>query len=90
MRRPLGAGRVGGASWLLLSEREHSKVLEQLLTQKEKGDLESGPCVGSTSFHQAWGTLPFTRELEEGSEYKGASPTLAPMAPSSVGTAGKV
>lgn len=90
MRRPLDVGQVGGGSWLLLSERGHSKVLERLLTQKEKGDLESGPCVGSTSFHHAWGTLPFTRELGEGSEYKAASPTLASMAPSSVGTAGKV
>lgn len=57
MRRPLGVGQVGGASWLLLPERGHSKVLDQLLTQKEKGDLGSEPCVGSTSFPRAWGTL---------------------------------
>lgn len=45
--------------WLLLSEKRCSKILDQLLTQKEGGDLESGPLWGFVSLSQCWGTLTF-------------------------------
>ena len=64
---------MGGGSWLPLSERGHSKVLDRLLTQKEKGDLESGPCVGSISLPQAWGTLVLIQGAWRGSYFPNPS-----------------
>lgn len=48
--------------------------MDQPLTQKEKGDLESGPCMGSISLPQAWGTLVLTQGEVA------TSPTLVPVA----------
>lgn len=58
MRRALGDGQLGMVPWLLLSERGSSMVLDQLLTQKEEGDLEPGPLWVLFLSH-AWGAMVF-------------------------------
>ena len=60
--------------WLLLSEKRCSKTLDQLLTQKEGGDLESGLLWGFVSLCQCWGTLAFIQGTWRGAGYKAASP----------------
>lgn len=75
MRRPLGAGQVGGCPWLPLSKRESSKFLDQLLAQKWGGDLESGPLWALFPSPRLGAPWFSSRGLGEGAEYKAAPPS---------------
>lgn len=74
MRRPLGAGQGGGRPWLPLSKRESYKFLDQLLAQKQGGDLESGPLWALFPSPRLGAPLFSSRGLGEGAEYKAAAP----------------
>lgn len=79
---------MGGGSWLLLSERESSKILNQLLTQKEGRDLGSGPLWALFPSPRLGAPWFSSRGLGERAEFQAASLSPAPMAPS-VTIAGK-
>lgn len=60
---------------MLLSEKRCSKILDQLLTQKEGGDLESGPLWGFVSLSQCWGTLALIQGTRRGGRVQSCFPT---------------